>query len=199
MRAAIPPAKRRVWEAALGRRLLAELTNRLEAAAKVGQESPGLVYLPFGTEPDLMPVVEALWRLGAPLAAPRTVRNSRRLIWKLIRRYEDLQPGVWGIREPKPECPDLSAEDMARAPFILVPGVAFDARGGRLGYGGGYYDRFLSGFLGMPQRPLLLAAAFEQQLVDEVPTEEHDIPVSVLMTERRRIGCRSVLNAERME
>lgn len=184
LRAEMSPDERLRREKTLCERLYAELAGRLEAAD--GSGSPGLVYFPFGTEPDLTPVVESLWRLGAPLAAPRSLRRPNRLEWRLVRGMADLQPGVWGIREPKPECPLVREEEALRAPFILVPGVAFDARGGRLGYGGGYYDRFLAR---RPEAEGLIAAAFELQLVPEVPTEEHDKRVGVLVTEQRRLRC----------
>jgi len=186
LRAAIPLRERRDREEALCRRLAAEIAARLPAASDLA--FPGLVYFPFGTEPDILPVVEWLWRLAIPIAAPRSLRNPRRLEWRIVRSGEDVRPGTWGIREPKPECPLVPDDAARKAPFILVPGVAFDSQGGRLGYGGGYYDRFLSA---VAQEALTLAAAFEAQLLPEVPAEEHDVRISFLVTESRTVICGS--------
>ncbi|HTL75696.1 MAG TPA: 5-formyltetrahydrofolate cyclo-ligase, partial [Casimicrobiaceae bacterium] len=72
--------------------------------------------------------------------------------------------------------------------WVLVPGVAFDARGGRLGYGGGFYDRLLPGAAGSAPR---VAGAFEMQIVDAVPTAPHDVGVDAVVTERRTLTCRA--------
>jgi 5-formyltetrahydrofolate cyclo-ligase len=66
---------------------------------------------------------------------------------------------------------------------VIVPGVAFDPRGGRLGYGGGYYDRLLADC--WKSCPLLVAGAFEIQVVEEVPVEEHDALINLIITERK--------------
>ena len=98
---------------------------------------------------------------------------------------EDLLPGVWGIREPDPaRCREASIEEID---FILVPGVAFDASGGRLGYGGGFYDRLLGHARpGVPK----VAGAFSLQVVAAVPVEDHDCRVTTLVTETETIPFR---------
>ena len=70
-----------------------------------------------------------------------------------------LEAGVWGIRQPRADCPAAAA---SQVDFVLVPGVAFTARCERLGYGGGFYDRFIRG---LASRPALVAAAFSVQVV----------------------------------
>ena len=67
--------------------------------------------------------------------------------------------------------------------FVLVPGLAFDRRGGRLGYGGGFYDKLLAD--GLSQGAWLVAGAFECQMVEKVPVDEHDMPMDVVVTEDR--------------
>ncbi len=99
----------------------------------------------------------------------------------LVGSYEDMEEGTWGIREPKFRAPAPGRLSIIKA--ALVPGVAFDPWLGRLGYGGGYYDRLLSGWEG--ERPLLMAAAFEVQLISRVPMEDHDFKLDKLFTERR--------------
>jgi 5-formyltetrahydrofolate cyclo-ligase len=90
----------------------------------------------------------------------------------------DLQPGVWGILEPRPECPKITQ------PFdfkcILVPGLAFTLNGGRLGYGAGYYDRLIAS---CGQKPWLVAAAFATQIVATMPRTARDQNVDCIVTE----------------
>ncbi|WJH35176.1 5-formyltetrahydrofolate cyclo-ligase [Paenibacillus sp. CC-CFT747] len=145
-------------------------------------------YLSFGAEVDTYPLLEFCWRAGIPTAAPRTLSKTKEMKLHLISTREDVQQGIWGIPEPKPECPELP--DTALIGWVVMPGLAFDPKGGRLGYGGGYYDRFLSEYARRHgSLPFLLALAFELQLVPEVPTEPHDIPVNAVVTESRWISA----------
>jgi len=91
----------------------------------------------------------------------------------------DIEPGYHGISEPRDHCSSVAVESIE---WVLVPGVAFDASGGRLGYGGGYYDRLLPLLCGKAPR---VAGAFEAQLVDAVPAAPHDVGVDCIVTERR--------------
>jgi 5-formyltetrahydrofolate cyclo-ligase len=77
-------------------------------------------------------------------------------------------------------------DDWSLIDFVLLPGLAFDRLGGRLGYGGGYYDKLLAC---MPHKPTLLAGAFALQVVDDVPQEQTDYAVDWLVTENERICC----------
>jgi 5-formyltetrahydrofolate cyclo-ligase len=139
-----------------------------------------LAYHSFGSEPVTAPLLREVLRRGQVLGLPRVNRQARALdLYRVRDPDRDLVAGVWGIREPDPaRCPPLAVE----APdFVLVPGVAFDARGGRIGYGAGYYDRLLGR---CSAGAALVAAAFEVQLVDEVPWEPHDRRVDRVVTER---------------
>jgi 5-formyltetrahydrofolate cyclo-ligase len=91
---------------------------------------------------------------------------------------EEFSKGVFGIPEP----PGNKVLPLAEVDVLVVPGVAFDARGGRLGYGKGFYDRAL----GRPgRRPILVGICYEIQLVTSLPKEAHDVVMDVLVTERR--------------
>jgi 5-formyltetrahydrofolate cyclo-ligase len=92
---------------------------------------------------------------------------------------EDLEPGFKGIPEPVEACERVGPEAVD---LVIVPGVAFDVRSGRLGYGGGFYDRFLASC-----RAPRIAVAFSMQIVDGVPCDEHDLPVDVVVTETGEI------------
>ena len=139
-----------------------------------------LAYVGFGSELCTDVFVRRVLDDGKTLLLPRVNREGRRLeIHEVKDPVQDLETGTWGIREPNPDlCPRVEPEAID---FALVPGVAFDPRGGRLGYGGGFYDKLLAG---CPEpRPLLVAGAFELQVVEEVPLEGHDVRVDLIFTE----------------
>ena len=113
------------------------------------------------------------------------------MILSEIRQYpEEVEPGAYGIPEPKKEF--IRRVDPDTVDLFVLPGVAFDVHGGRLGYGAGYYDRILVGTA--PSRDFLrvslIALAFELQLVDRVPSSVHDVRVHKIVTEERVIECR---------
>jgi 5-formyltetrahydrofolate cyclo-ligase len=141
-----------------------------------------LGYASFGTELDTRPFLEVVLRDGRALVLPRVDRAARRLALHHVRDLGgDLRPGTWSIPEPIPaRCP---AVDPAAIDFVLVPGVAFDPEGGRVGYGAGYYDRLLGAW---PEPvPPLVAAAFELQVVPAVPVLATDHRVDIVVTESR--------------
>jgi 5-formyltetrahydrofolate cyclo-ligase len=93
---------------------------------------------------------------------------------------KDLRPGYCDIPEPDPDRAILVPPE--KIEIAVIPGSVFDIQGGRLGYGGGYYDRFL---VNDAPRALRIGFAFELQLVDKVPLEPHDQPLDILITEKR--------------
>lgn len=139
-----------------------------------------LAYAGFGSELRTETFVRRVLDDGKVLLLPRVVGEEGSLdLHEVKDPVRELEAGTWGIREPKPDlCPRVEPEAVDLA---LVPGVAFDPRGGRLGYGGGYYDRLLARCSGT--RSLLVAGAFELQVVDKVPLEEHDVRMDLLVTE----------------
>lgn len=187
LRSALPSDQHKMQSEAVCRRVTDFIEHlHLPPAA----DSWVLIYLPIFPEVDIHPVVRWLWRSGYRTAAPVVRKQTRMLEWRQVRRYEDLLPGTWGILEPGPDCPLVP--DAQDAALVLVPGLAFDRMGGRLGYGGGYYDRFLgqaasAGQESKGQSPVKLAAAFDFQLVAQVPVEEHDCPVDVVITESQTL------------
>ncbi|MGH8800626.1 MAG: 5-formyltetrahydrofolate cyclo-ligase, partial [Casimicrobiaceae bacterium] len=120
--------------------------------------------------------------LGKTVALPRVDAAARSLeLCRLTEPGRDVLPGYRGIPEPQAHCTALAS---AAIDWVLVPGVAFDASGHRLGYGGGYYDRLL---------PLLrpdaarVAGAFGLQLVARIPIAPHDVPVQAVIVEGRSL------------
>lgn len=141
-------------------------------------------FMPFGHEADIFPVAEWCWKQGIPVVASKTIREPRSLRLHEVSGPQDLVSGVWGIPEPVSTAP---LADPAKIATILVPGVAFDRSGGRLGYGGGYYDRLFESLKGAGCHPYKLSPAFGLQIVDRVPMEEHDEKVDLLITEEEII------------
>ena len=136
-----------------------------------------LAYASFGTELRTDGFLRRVLGDGKTLLLPRVEREGLTL-YEVRDLARDLSPGTWGIREPRPEyCP---VSDPGIVDFALIPGVAFDRKGGRLGYGGGFYDRLLAS---LPDGPPLVSGAFEVQVVDEVPVGPHDAPVHAVVTE----------------
>lgn len=144
-----------------------------------------LLTLPFRNEWDTLPLVHAALAAGKTVAMPRVDAQARMLELHALRDAErDVVAGHQGIPEPRPECPRVARDAID---FVLVPGVAFDSDGRRLGYGGGYYDRLLPL---LSPRAARIAGAFELQLVERVPAAPHDIAVDAIVTESRVLAIR---------
>ena len=139
-----------------------------------------MAYVGFGSELQTDEFVFHTLEQGKTLLLPRVNGRKRGLdIYEVRDPVRDLEVGTWGIREPRPD--RCARVDPDIIDFVLVPGLAFDARGGRLGYGGGFYDRLLASILST--RTWLVAGAFESQRVERLPLDEHDVPMDVVVTE----------------
>jgi 5-formyltetrahydrofolate cyclo-ligase len=139
-------------------------------------------YMPISDEIDVVPLIRWWQQRGLHLALPRTLTQEKRLEFRRVSRLEtDLQLGAFGIWEPKPSCPLVNPDEID---LIIVPGRAFDECCNRLGRGLGYYDRFLKN---LPERTLKVALAFEFQIVKRIPTKPNDVPMDVVITERRTL------------
>lgn len=114
---------------------------------------------------------------GAVTLYPRVAKGSVDLVFSPVSDLGDLKPGVWGILEPAVDAPAARVSD---ADVVIVPGVAFDMKGRRLGQGGGYYDRLLRK---LKRGAVSLGVAFDLQVVDEVPCGPNDAKIDCLATE----------------
>ena len=124
-------------------------------------------------EPDTRPLFELLVGAGRDVLLPRCVDGGC-LDFVKVEDWSTLKPGRFGLLEPAGA---VSPESLASVDLFLIPGLAFDRRGARLGRGGGYYDRSL------PHEARVWGLAFEAQWVGAVPTEEHDRSVDGVLTE----------------
>ena len=142
-----------------------------------------LLYASFRSEVQTGKIIARTLKEGKTTVLPLVNRQEKRLSLRRIQRMEDLIIGYMGIPEPR----SIAAEvDLKNIDCVLVPGVAYDLHCFRIGYGGGYYDRLLGG--GSP-RPFLLAPAYEEQIVDDIPVDEHDVRMDMIVTEKRVIEC----------
>lgn len=157
-----------------------------------------LAYAPFRSELDCRPLITEAWAEGYEVLLPRVIRGSGTLSLHSVRSWEDLAPGAYGIPEPITRSSDSADSGVCSIPGIpdavFVPGLAFDLRGGRLGYGQGYYDRLRAeweaALPGSAVRPLWVGLAYGVQVVPEVPLEEHDALMDLLITENGIRDCR---------
>lgn len=135
-----------------------------------------MTYMSFDTELDTRGFFDGLLRDGKMAALPRIDRATKLLSVHRVSDPADLVAGVWGIQEPRADLPVLAINNID---MVLMPGVAFDRQGNRLGYGAGFYDRLLSK---AGKRPVRVVAAFDEQVVDAVPHDATDQQIHILVT-----------------
>ena len=151
--------------------------ERLLSLPEVGAARLVMFFVSFGSEIDTVPMISRSLAAGKQIAAPRVERSSHRLMpYELRDLQSDLESGAYGILEPKPDRPPARLDEIE---VVIVPAVAWDEAGFRVGYGAGYYDRFL------PQVPqaVRIGLGFELQVRSEVPRGPNDLPVDILVTE----------------
>lgn len=147
-----------------------------------------MAYSSICGEVDTAALLDAILACGKCLVLPRADAVRVALSAHVVKDpARELRPGAWGIREPDPD--RCLLVDLADVDLVVVPGVAFDAKGGRIGYGKGFYDRFLAGVVRWARSAQIVAPAFEAQIVGYVPTDGHDITLDAVVTERRWITC----------
>jgi 5-formyltetrahydrofolate cyclo-ligase len=142
------------------------------------------VYVNFRSELETLELIQSCLSKGKRVAIPLVEASTVSMIPLLIQDPEkDLVPGYYGIPEPDPE---KSLRVAAREiDAVVIPGSVFDIHGGRLGYGGGYYDRFLVNDAPQAKR---IGLAFEMQVVENVPVQPHDQLLDILITEKRIVS-----------
>ena len=189
---ALREAKRALRERILAARDALEGRTRSEESASIAQriaELPSfrsaacvVLTLPFRSEWDTRPLLHDALARGAAVALPRVNDVSRMIELHRVRdALADVAAGYRGIPEPLASLPRVPPADVE---WILVPGVAFDVHGRRLGYGGGYYDRLLPL---LPPTASKVAGAFELQLVESIPAAPHDLTVNAVATPARLV------------
>ena len=167
-RAGLSPDERAVATAAVTGRVLAVLDE-------LAVRGPVAVYAAMRGELGMTALATALIARGQPTAYPVVRPVGEPLTFRAATPAE-LVPGTWGILEPPSSCAEVALDALAA---VIVPGLVFDRRGNRLGWGAGHYDRTLA----RCPDALRIGVAFERQLVDALDPHSHDIPVHFVATE----------------
>ena len=141
-------------------------------------------FLPLQDEPNLHPLFERALAEGKAFYLPRI--DGEDLVFHTVSSFKSgLRPHAYGMPEPSPDLPPADWSAAGGPLLFLVPGLAFDRRGGRLGRGKGFYDRFFLSFAGKtPGNALVLGAAFSCQLAGCLPLEKTDYPLDGLVTHK---------------
>ena len=181
-------------EAALARRDALPAVERAAAAEALAARglplalSPGMVvsgFSPMRSEINPVPLMRCLADQGAMLALPVVQGRGHPLAFRAWSFGDPLVPGVWGIREPAAQAPSVAPD------LLLVPLAAFDRRGYRLGYGGGYYDRTITALRRL-KAIVAVGLAFAAQEIVRVPDMPYDARLDFVLTEHEAIDCRGV-------
>lgn len=133
------------------------------------------IYLSFQKEVDTFPIIRESLKAGKTILVPWTV-NQQEMIPVVLKKLENLEKGKWGIPQPVEKFPF----PREKIDLVILPGLAFDKKGNRLGRGKAFYDRFLSS---LSSRIKKVALAYSFQVIDNLPTDHHDIPVEEIITE----------------
>ena len=176
--------------AALARRDALPAAERQAAAEAIAARpfplalKPGVVvsgFMPLKSEINPLPLMRKLAGGGASLALPAVAGRGKPLIMRAYAIGEPLAAGVWGIREPKADAPEVEPD------ILLVPLLAFDRKGNRIGYGAGYYDMTIHA-LRAKKKVVAIGIAFAGQEIPRVPATERDERLDFIMTERETIA-----------
>lgn len=179
-RGSLPPARRRLAARRITQNVLS--LAELQGASFVG------LYADFRGEVPTARLALLLCSAGKELALPAADPKSKTLTFHRVAHWHQLHVGFYGIREPNHGCPAVSPRDLD---LLIVPGLGFDRRGYRLGYGAGYYDRFLPG---LAPGCRAVGLAFACQVAPLLPHEPMDRPVDLIVTEDEiirplKMGC----------
>lgn len=151
-----------------------------------------LLYLGFKNEVETEPLFRWGWQQGKIMAAPATISRERKLIPVALDSFDELHISSFGVREPRlTEGVPVESIDV-----VVLPGIAFDKQGYRIGYGGGYYDRFLPL---LSPHTLTIGVAYQLQFLDHVPTEEHDVPLDMIVTEKQIWDCKASMDKDGLQ
>lgn len=126
-------------------------------------------------EVDTYQIIRACWQLGKQVSVPKCIPETRQMLFRKLEQFNQLESVYSNLFEPIMEKTEQT--DPEDIDLLLVPGLAFSKNGYRLGFGGGYYDRFLQSYDGET-----ISLAFSMQLQEEIPLQKHDIAVQKIIT-----------------
>ena len=155
-------------------RIICEKVTRLPAFENA---TAVLLYAPIGKEIDVGAIRDEAWKRGIPVGLPVCNRKDRTMTFRRATPDTPLTEGDFGIPAP-PETAEIILPD--RNTVCVLPALAYDSDRNRIGYGGGYYDRFLADFPG-----IAVGVAYEENVLRSVCAGKHDHPAAVVVTEKR--------------
>jgi len=158
------------------------IRQRLFALPEFIEAKTLLLYASFGSEVDTRKILDGSFSEGKRIILPKVDKEKRRLALYEIAGLPEIFPGFMGIPEPLVTEGRMRGVDIAD--LVILPGAAFDPGGNRLGYGAGYYDILLSERTKMMP---LVALAYEEQIVNVIPAEKHDVRIDMIITDQRLI------------
>jgi 5-formyltetrahydrofolate cyclo-ligase len=138
-------------------------------------------FVSFKSETDTHKIIRYAIQDKKTIYVPRIKSKQKGIEIFKIDSFDQLEKGYFGILEPIESCLAVDSKDID---LILMPGVAFDRQGGRLGYGAGFYDRFLSNMSNIVDK---IAVAYHFQVLDNIPMDEHDVRINGIVTEEEII------------
>jgi 5-formyltetrahydrofolate cyclo-ligase len=188
---AITSLKTDVRRAAVARRDALRPDHRAAAAATIAARPLPVVaagtvvsgFSPLKSEINPVPLMRAFAAAGAQLALPVVMGKGKPLTMRAWTFGAPLASGVWGIREPPPEAPEVFPD------VLIVPLLAFDRAGQRIGYGAGYYDMTIARLRGM-KKVTAIGVAYAAQEIAQVPITPRDAALDLVLTEREVIDLR---------
>ena len=137
-----------------------------------------LLYAPIKSEIDVAPLALAAWEKGKAVAFPKCNKENGTMRFHFVNSFDELEIGAYGIREPKEDAPVYDPLTDKRVAICYVPGLTFDVYGYRLGYGKGYYDKFMNQFGGCT-----IGITYSDLIVKELPKGRFDKHCDILLTE----------------
>lgn len=155
-----------------------EISQRLLLMPEYQKAKTVLFYLSFNNEVDTQGIINNAWQQRKKVLVPICQTATKNLLLSEFRSFSELTSGTWNIPEPKKEY--VRPFPPSQVDLAIIPGLAFDLQGNRLGYGAGYYDRFLPT---LPSSCPKIALSYDLTMLEFLPTEEHDIPMDYIVTE----------------
>lgn len=157
-----------------------QIARRIFELTEIKNADTVLIYVSYDSEIDTHSIIEKLLECGKKVAVPKCLKDGI-MNFIYIKSFDDLTAGAFGIPEPV----GISEAVITKNTVCIVPALSFSADGTRLGYGGGYYDRFLEKYNNI----YTVGVCYEELVSENLPSEKHDIKINKFVTQERTVHC----------